>query len=56
MHREYDQPPLSIVDALKHHASLMKTNAFRKSHGRRSDSSGHYLAPLNNKNGVANFV
>ncbi|KAF6024855.1 hypothetical protein EB796_016842 [Bugula neritina] len=58
LHREMDNSPTSVVEAVKGRFSSMKKNAFRKSHRRKSQGYGSrvYLAPYSNRNGFANFV
>ncbi|XP_067949950.1 uncharacterized protein [Watersipora subatra] len=56
LHREFEEPQLSVVEAVKYRFSSAKRNAFRKSHRRKSQGSRVYLAPYRNNNGLAHFV
>lgn len=56
LHRELEEPPVSVVEAVKSRVSSVQKNAFRKSHRRKSQGSRVYLAPYSNHNGVAHFV
>lgn len=56
LHREMENPPISVVEVVKGHVTSMKKNAFSKSHRRKTDGSQLYLAPYSNNNGLAQFV
>jgi len=56
LHREMEDPPVSVVEAVKDRVTSMKKNAFSRSHRRKTDGSQVYLSPYSNNQGVAHFV
>lgn len=56
LHRELEDPPVSVVEAVKDRVTSMKKNAFSRSHRRKTNGSQVYLSPYSNNRGVAHFV